>query len=77
MSMRLNSASISSASSIAVRSLTTWSFFSLSELIYRVKYALVATLDCIDKLQDLRRCLNNGHVVLEQWGIQRAVFCRS
>jgi hypothetical protein len=41
---------------------------SLSELIYRVKSALVAAFDCIDKLQDLRRCLNEGHIALEQWG---------
>jgi hypothetical protein len=67
--MRLTSASISSASSVSVRSLTTWPFFSLSELIYRVKSALVAALDCIDKLQDLRWCLHDGHIVLEQWGI--------
>jgi hypothetical protein len=66
--MRLTSASISSASSVSVRSLTTWPVFSLSELIYRVKSALVAAFDCIDKLQDLRRCLNEGHIALEQWG---------
>jgi hypothetical protein len=67
--MRLTSASISSASSVSVRSLTTWPVFGLSGLIYRVKPALVAALDCIDKLQDLRRCLNDEHIVLEQWRV--------